>query len=271
MRDDLRLKIAQELTTITTLYTHLAVEALHRPANEAGLYIPGGDATVMAGPAANLEAWENQVEAAEVAYFAGGDIPWLDISDQDSDPPPALLVLAYWEDRIRAERNQPTDLTATVHRAADYLRGQLDYLVDSFIAVDELTRDLRNLRTRLETVLKDGIRPDRGVPCMTCGTLLVKTWGQATDGSQDKWHCSTCQTWSNHEQYKLAVKYAARAHAKGLTAPDMEDEYRVPAGTVRVWAHRGDVKKRGRDASGRQLYDVADTLAMRDTTIEETA
>ena len=43
MTDDLRLRIARELTTIVSLYADLHTEALHRPANSAGLYIPGGE------------------------------------------------------------------------------------------------------------------------------------------------------------------------------------------------------------------------------------
>lgn len=260
---DLRLQLARDLRAITDHHAQLADEAAHRAASKD---LPGGDALVMLGPAANLETWAWQIDRAETAYFDGRTDQWLEVYDQDSDPPPVLLVLAYWEDKVRDERNQPTDLRATVERAADYLRGQLDYLVDDYLAVGELARDLSQLRHRLEAVLHDGIRLDRGVPCMNCGTLLVKIWGDATDGSDDRWHCSTCETWSNVDQYMLAVKYAARAHAKGLTATDMQDEYLVPAGTVRVWAHRGDVKKRGRDASGRQLYDVQDTLDMRDGT-----
>jgi hypothetical protein len=263
---DLRLQLARDLRAICELHAHLADEAAHRAASKD---LPGGDALVMLGPAANLETWAWQIDQAETAYFAGATDQWLEVYDQDNDPPPVLLVLAYWEDKVRDERNQPTDLRATVRRSADYLLGQLDLRSTEYLGVEELATDLRNLRTRLESVLHDGIRLDRGVPCMNCGTLLVKIWGQATDGTDDRWHCSTCETWSNVEQYKLAVKYAARAHAKGLTATDMEDEYRVPAGTIRVWAHRGLVKKRGRDASGRQLYDVADTLATRDRDIED--
>ena len=259
---DLRISIPRDLRAIKSLHASLATEIYFQAHNKD---LPGGDAMVMLGPAANLEAWEWQVESAELAFFAGNRDDWLDLDDQDSDPAPALLVLAYWEDKVRDERGNPTDLRATVERAADYMLGQLDWLVTVYLEVEELARDLRRLRARLEAVLKDGIRLDRGVPCMTCGTLLIKIWGHATDGRDDKWHCSLCEEWSNVEQYMLAVKYAHRSNAPALTAPDIEDEYRVPAGTVRVWAHRGDIKKRGKDGSGRQLYDVKDTLDMRDS------
>lgn len=262
---DLRLTLARDLRAILNHHNQLADEAAHHYANKE---LPGGDALVMAGPAANLEAWEWQLDQAERAYF-NGQADWADLADQDSDPPPVLLILADWEDKIRTTRNQPTDLKATVQRATDYLLNNLDYIVNDYLPVEELAHDLRALRARLENVLHDGIRPDRGVPCMTCGTLLVKIWGDATDGTDDRWHCSTCETWSNVEQYKLAVKYAARSHAKGLTASDMFDEYRIKPGSLTGWASKGLVKKRGKDASGRQLYDVADALAQRDRENED--
>lgn len=260
MTDD-RLRLAQLLTAITDMHQRLGDEALHARINETSMYIPGGDALNMLGPAANLQAWEYRYEAAEAAGMTIATDYAYDQIDHEDHP---LLVLASWEDTIRDELGQPTDLKATVQRAADYLRNHIDYLCDNWLPIDALIHDLYRVKNRLETILHDGIRPDRGVPCMECGTLLVKIWGDAVDGSDDKWHCSTCETWSNVEQYTLAVTYAARAHAKGLTASDMEDEYRIRPGTLRVWASRGLVKKRGKDSSGRQLYDVQDALNARE-------
>jgi hypothetical protein len=255
---DLRISIARDIRAILSLHANLPNEAAHRAYDRE---LPGGDALVMHGPAANLQAWEHQVEAAEAAFFAG-DRGWLDLDDNDADPQPALLVLAYWEDKIRDERNQPTDLRATVRRASDYLLSQIDYLVQQYLSVEELARDLRALRTRLESVLKDGIRPDRGVPCMRCGRSLIKVWG--ADAMSDRWHCKPCDEWSTIDQYNLAIQAHYRANADKLTASDILLEYRIPTGTLRSWAARGDVRKRGRDDSGRMLYDVADTLAARD-------
>lgn len=263
---ELRISLPRDLRAIRTMHADLKAEAFHRAASKD---LPGGDAMVMLGPAANLTEWEEQVEAAEMVYFArrsqGRPAKWLEIEDNDGDPPAPLLVLAWWEDRVRLEANQPTDLRATIDRAIDYLLGKLDFICDEYLDAQHLAKDIHQLKMRMEAVLHDGIRLDRGVPCMYCGTLLVKIWGDNIDGSDDKWHCSTCEIWSNQDQYTQAVKYAARAQSKGLTASDMAEEYRVPIGTLRVWAHRGLVKKRGKDPSGRQLYDVADTLAMRDT------
>ena len=48
------------------------------------------------------------------------------------------------------------------------------------------------------------------------------------------------------------------------TAGQMQLKYRIKPGSLRQWANRGKVRKRGRDESGRMLYDVADALALRD-------
>ena len=44
----------------------------------------------------------------------------------------------------------------------------------------------------------------------------------------------------------------------------MLDTYRIKPGALRKWAEREQVAKRGKDEQGRQLYDVASAVAMRD-------
>ena len=88
----------------------------------------------------------------------------------------------------------------------------------------------------------------------------------------DRWKCPrrACGEWYLDHEYRKWVSDDFRANADALTAPDIEAEYEVPAGSVRGWAtlrpgdERPRVRKRGKDDSGRQLYDVADVLAMRD-------
>lgn len=266
MTDDLRLRISICLTSIVSMYSRLHDEATHQRVNEAGLYIPGGDALNMLGPAANLEAWQHRYETLEDAGFGPHQDYVYDQIDVDDHP---LLVLAGWEDVIRDHRNQPSDLKATVNRAADYIRGQLDWLIGysdhdtpNFLPIDALVADLRRVRARLERLLHDGEQVDRGVPCMKCGEDLVKVWGVNED--TDRWHCKACHEWSTPEQYHQAVKYDYMANSDKLTATHMEEQYRVKPGTLRKWASDGDVRKRGKDDSGRTLYDVEDTLKMRD-------
>lgn len=262
--DRLRVGIPRDLREIRRLYASLGDEALHRADDSSD--IPGGDAMHLMGPAANLEAWGHRYMRAEDEGMTTDTNYAYDQVDSDTHP---LLILATWEDAVREERDQPTDLRATVERASEYLLGALDWMLSDdeygsarFLAVTELAADLRKIRARLESVLHDGIRPDRGVPCMTCGTDLVKVWGEDEDA--DRWRCRPCDTWSTHEQYMQAVRADYLREADRLTATDMEAAHRIRPGTLRVWAHRGDVHKRGKDDSGRTLYDVAEAVSCRD-------
>lgn len=261
--DKLRLQILRDLSSVDTLSHALRVEAWHRYADSE---IPGGDALVMIGPVATMTTWSFQIDAAEARYF-DGLADWLAVEDRDSDPIPPLLMLAGWEDIVRAERGTPTDLRATIPRAIAYFRDAVDWMLGdvdgraNFLPVTEFARELGQLKSRLEAVLHEGDRLDKGAPCMTCSQPLVKEWG--LDEKRDRWHCRTCDQWSTVDQYRLAVKAGARAVAKALTATDMETEYRVSASTLRVWVHRGEVRKRGKNQSGRALYDVGDVLAKR--------
>ena len=219
----------------------------------------------MLGPVANVEAFNyRQLSELMGRTYAGSGA-----DDLDSDPAPPLLVLGGWADVVAEERGDDRQERAPVARESKYLRDVLDWITGSnadgdpyFLAADELDRDLGVLVRRLESVLHDGIAVDRGVPCMKCGKLLVKSWG--ADEDADRWHCKPCGEWSTIDQYNQALKADYLRNAKALTAPDMESEYRVKPGTLRVWANRGDVHKRGTDQHGRMLYDVADTIECRD-------
>lgn len=263
--DKVRVQVARDLREIVRLWRLLPEEAAEQGAGrDAGSL----DALNLAGPAANLEAWQHRFETAEALDRDTGYA-----SDQTAELHP-LLVLATWEDAVRDERDQPTDLRATVERAADYLRDSIDWMLGTnewgdlnFIAIDQLAEDLRRCRRMLEDVTREGVRDDKGVPCMICGTNLVKIWGDVAD--EDRWLCRPCDRWSTTDQYHLAVKADARRSADRLTARDMLEEYRIKPGTLRQWATRGHVRKRGRDASGRMLYDVDDALRVRGVADDE--
>lgn len=265
--DRLRLLMAKDLTAIVSMYEDLEAEAINRADQASEDVMPGGDALNMLGPAANLQAWEHRYETEEGRGTTVGRADYAaDQVDHEDHP---LLVLASWEDVVRDERGQPTDLRATVQRAADYLRDAMDWMLATdddgqirWLPLDALVRDLRRVRGRLESVLHDGIRDDRGVPCMYCGRPLTKVWADAAEN--DRWHCQPCNLWSTPEQYDLAVQADFRATSDRLNATDMHLQYRIRPGTLTAWASRSLVRKRGRDASGRQLYDVNDALEQRD-------
>lgn len=264
---DLRLTIATSLTRVVALYRDLETEAEHRYADKE---FPGGDALVMLGPVANLEAWNYQ----QLSEMMGRTHRYgISSDDLDSDPAPPLLVLAGWADVVAEERGETRRKRATIKREVDYLRHALDWITGVnadeepyFMAADELDRDLRNLVRRLESVLKDGIAVDRGVPCMRCGKALVKVWGGSEE--HDRWHCAQCDEWSTSDQYNLAVKAAHRANATKLNATDMLAEYRIKPGSLTGWASKGLVCKRGKDGSGRILYDVEQAVTQRDKPLQ---
>ena len=261
--DKLRIQIAQNLREIANLYLDLHAEAAnHHDAKD----MPGGTAMVLLGPSADPEAWGYAQMSAALGRTHGHGFDEL-----ESDPAPPLLVLAGWVDIIRTERNQPTDLPATISREVDYLRQSIEWCLSTdadgdavFLAVDELAADLRKVRAQLENVLHDGVRQDTGVPCMRCATPLIRIHGPEMDKSADSWECKPCREYSTAAQYNFAVHTDYLRHATRLNASDMLEQYRINVGTLQGWASKGYVAKRGRDDNGRRLYDVDQAVKMRD-------
>jgi hypothetical protein len=156
--------------------------------------------------------------------------------------------------RAELEHDETTE-RLTYFEAVDYLDRQMTYMAgyeDS--PFEDFARDLRRCRTHMEAVLHDGEQRDQGAPCMTCGTRLERVWGD--DEHDDGWKCPRCRATSSEAQYRFAVMHLHREEAEWLTDRDMEIRTGVRAGTVRVWANRGEVGRK-RDA-GRTLYRVSD-------------
>lgn len=249
--DKVRIQVARDLRAIVELYGQLPAEAEHRGD-------PTGEAVLLLGNVGNVEAFGWKIDAAKDASHAADQVE-LD----------ALFVLGSWEEVVREERDQPSDLRARVDRAADYLRGSVDWMLSDdqhgnmrFLGVDQMATELAAVRNHLENVLKAGDRSDKGVPCMTCSVALVKVWGVSEES--DRWHCARCDTWSTLEQYRLAVRQDFLRHAEWLPAEDVATQWRVPAGTVRQWGNRERVGKRKNTHTGRVEYLVADVKARRE-------
>ena len=197
MSEDLGLSIAQSLTAIVILYRDLEDEALHRFADKD---IPGGDALVMLGPVANMEAYNYR----QLSELMGRTNAKAGYDDPDTDDAPPLLVLASWHDVVRQERGLP-DATkrATITREADGIRASIDWMLaqdergtQNFMPADELAKDLKRVIYRLERILKAGEREDRiRAECKACShapRLCVKP-GVAADKSDDSWYCPSCE------------------------------------------------------------------------------
>lgn len=270
--DRAMLDLARDLTSIVSMCDRLSEEAGYQFADKEN---PGGDAVVMVGPAANLREWEAIYDATEAGEYhteSARKAATAYVQDQTAELHP-LLVLATWEDVIRDELGTPTQARASVAKAAAYIRSAIPWIFDTnqdgdmnFIAVDQLGRDLRQCVTMLENLLKDGRREDHGVPCMNCGEPLLRVrYRQPHRVDQpDTWKCTPCGETSTMDQYNQAVKSDYLRCADRLTATDMLTQYRIRPGALTGWVSKGLVAKRGKDHSGRILYDVAQAVAQRD-------
>lgn len=239
MTAELRVSIARDLRAILDLWRNLPEEAEYRADDKE---FPGGDALVMLAPAANLEAWEHRYEAAEQM---GRDTRY--VNDQEAELHP-LLVLATWEDAIRDERDQPTDLRATVERAADYVGRSVDWMLgvdeygdQNFLGIDQLSIDLRRCRAMLENLLHDGERAEwTRVTCIhdMCDEKprLMKVYGDTV--ADDHYRCPACRQPYQFEEYVSAAKIHAASESAAdawVTIADAAHSIERPARTIRTW------------------------------------
>lgn len=236
-----------DLEAVEDMHHRLRAEAIARGVSgDRGEQVLGGDAMVMLAM-----RHPDQTGARAVTHE----------HEREADPIPPLLVLAGWEDVWRDYLDHPTDATATVPDAIRYLDQQLTYMAGVVdVPFDDFAREVRQLRARLEGVLHDGEQTDTGAPCMKCRIPLQLRHGATA--REDRWRCPRCRQESTPEQYLFSVQQWYREEADALTLTDLALQYGTKSGTVMVWASRGEVRKRGKDEAGRQLYDVADVRRM---------
>lgn len=229
---------------------------------EAAVKGTQSEAMMLLGPASDPEAWRNRATSAMVGRL---DASYLEDCRDELHP---LWVLGTWEQVWRDHLDHFSIATATVASAHAYLDMQIGYMSEQIEPpFDEFARELRGCRTHLENVLHDGIREERGAPCVQCEKPMIRT-----DGYGDvapSWRCRTCRREVTEDQYRFAVGAAYRAHSPNLTAADMALQIGVRASVIRVWAVRGHVRKRGKSHEGLTLYDVADAIAKRDSPEEQ--
>lgn len=210
------------------------------------------EAMMLLGPAADPEAWRN---TATAAMF--GRVPAEYLADARDELHP-LWVLGTWEQVWRDYLAHDTEAALSLPSAWAYLNTQLGYMADQWEPdFGEFARELRQCRAHLEDVLRDGIREDRGAPCVQCGTRMVRT--TTAQGVQDTYRCKPCHREMTADQYHYAVGVAYRAHATSLTAVELGERFGLKPSVIRVWGSRGLVAKHGHTISGETLYDVADT------------
>ena len=251
-------------------------DALHDIARKSGA-LPeevenrgiNGEAMMLLGPVADIEARQH----VEASYLAGR-LPegWIVAAHGKGCPllvneacvgcaggetHPVTVLLTWqmvWRDALDHDEAGDNELATAV----DYIDRTMTYMGGyEHVPFEDFARDLRRCVAHLEAVLHDGEQRDRGAPCMTCNVPLERVWGK--DDRHDGWKCPRCKQTSTEDQYRFAVAHLHREEATHLTDRDMEIRTGVKAGTVRVWARRGQVERR-LDA-GRVLYAVADVEA----------
>lgn len=280
-------QVAQDLSEISRLAGHLSDQAGHER--------PGGPATVMLGPSANLEAWQHLIDAAERRHdetCPHGTHEHCDVAphvaDEDPEWEPPLQTLCFWSEDWRREHGRESDRRPTIATEVDFLRRVLEWAAANEAHFGDFAADVRKARRRLESELHDELRAALGVvPCRECGSDLVRVHddrqlrsrgclghgylricplpahsdGSAdTGGYRDEWRCVNpgCGETYGIGRYSSMVARDFRENAAALCGADLEKRTGVKWSTIRQWAARGKVRKRGRDHFGRQLYDVTD-------------
>lgn len=189
--DKIRIQLARDLREIKRMFGNVRDQAI---ANAADKDMPGGDAMVLLGVSADPEAWTYR----EMSEIFGRIDGWA--LDEDPGDPSVLFTLARWVDVLRAEREQPTDLDATIDREADYILASVDWMLSedadgdmNFIAIDDLASDIHAARIRLENILKDGERSILAkAKCMYCDAsprVVRRFVDRDRTGRSDFWQC----------------------------------------------------------------------------------
>lgn len=269
----------RDLQQIEELTAHAYLEAI-----AAGV---DSEAAALTGPAVDQVQWDRRKTKIRLALLR---LP------ADKLPDPALLeryrddrhhpyaVLARWEHTYRHAYGQPTTLRSTLSSARKYLDGMLDTIAqDPNEDFPQFASEIARCRAHLEATIADSRKPERGAPCPLCPEdltadppirkpRLIRRYGHwcaredcrrehDATGASDHWICpnNDDHRWTEAE-YRLRIGQDHLDHAPALTATQIEERYGIKAGTIRSWASETKrlVHKRGRDASGRQLYDVND-------------
>lgn len=253
-----------DITAIELLYaTDMPVEA-----EVAGVE---SEAFNLVGHAAAPEQYAEQRRRLGETYVGRGWCDWPRTERfAEDDPHHPYLVLGRWDIALREQYGPQTDLFVTVASAADYLRGLLAGPFPHDDEFEDFARDVTACRTHLEAVIHDSRTPELGRHCPRCvevhgkGPRLRKLYATgdtpaALAGDLDTWHCpDEPEHWWSERDYRDRVASDYLEHATALTADQLGERLGVKPGTVRVWATREKVRKRGRDHLGRQLYDVED-------------
>ena len=175
------------------------------------------EAAMLAGPAADVEAWSWRKVAAKQGRA------WHVSLMEDDDEHHPYTVLTRWEFMLRDDYDQQRDDPTSISAAADYLERILPRLAhDDEQDFPLFARELRKCRQHLENVLQDGTQPERGAPCPDCKdeghvVRMVREYGHwceaedcerihYLDDTGDRWVCPRNRDhWRSEEDYRRWV------------------------------------------------------------------
>lgn len=239
--DKMRVDIAKNLREIKRLCLDLREEVTFHAADKD---LPGGAAMVLLGPSTDPEAWNyRQISAAIGRTGSHG------LYDFDSDPQPPLLVLATWEDAIRAELQTPSNKRANINDAADYIGSSVNWMLDTneygdmnFLAIDDLDADLAKTRAQLENVLKAGYRLTRiKARCMYCTKSPRLAVRFMDDESKDHWRCPNkdCGHLYDVDGVRRCLHHSLHIEGEGawVTLTDAAQSTGRSVRTLRTWVN----------------------------------
>lgn len=230
----------------------------------------GSEVVNLHGPAATPEQYAERRRRLMDQYDQAGVCEFPKHNLVTADPHHPYAVLGRWDMEVREIFQQPTDLFITVSRAADYLAGDVLDTFAHYREFEDFAADIARCLSHLEDVLALSQRPELGAPCPTCretsadgkGPRLHKRFGRDITGLDDTWHCPIEPAhWWSHRDYRERVDEDFLQNADRLTAQQMYAAHGIAPGTVRQWANRGLVKRRGLNSFGQMLYDVAQAKA----------
>jgi hypothetical protein len=274
--------VARDLTSIVEMSEALEDQAIN-DANDR--LMPGGLAMVALSVVANLEAWSNKLDAAERRGIRL-------VVDDDDDWEPPLQSLLFWSEDLRRVHGQEFEATPhrpypTIASEANIVRHYLDWLWENEPHWNDFASDVESTRVRMESLLAEGLRSKRGVPCLSVdcdGGILVRPvldrrehhWCEGHDGVchlphercphdrgglRDEWVCGKCDRRYGVEDYRRAVAQSAFLNAEWLPLEDAMARTGAKRGSIQGWATRGSVRRRKDADTGRVTYNVADIEA----------
>lgn len=244
-------KVARDLTEIVELSERLAAQAEHQASHSL---MPGGHAMVALGNVANMEAWENRQQATERYRKA-----YTSVEDEDPDEAwSPFQLLEFWSEQWRREHGAEYDARPTITTEASFIRWSLEWAWKNEPAWDDFAADVAMARTKLENILSDGERSERGVPCLydECkGARLVRKLQPKRDAHGRKiwvhsnWHCPKCHREWDEARYAAMVTAANEAakieviNGEEWVTPDLAARrLDRSASTIRQWVHKGKLE-----------------------------